>query len=107
MKQIWTKHTYTILLISISCFTALFLSFKSDLKEEQNMIITINHGDTLWDIAGRYSTVSGLSNKQFVNWMLTHNELDERKLTPGEQVVLPIKNFPSGSTNEIASAIGE
>jgi LysM repeat protein len=107
MKKLWSAHSYTILLIILSCLSALFLSFKLDIKEDDYIKVTISPGDTLWELADQYSNDSQFSRKKFVNWVLIHNELSDNKLYPGEELILPIKVLSTESNRELASAIGE
>jgi cell division protein YceG involved in septum cleavage len=107
MKKLWATHSYTILLILVSCLSALFLSIQSDIKEEEYIKVIVKSGDTVWEYAEQYSNESNLSKKQFVNWVLTQNELAEKQLFPGEELVLPIKVISNETNTELASAIGE
>jgi LysM repeat protein len=106
MKKLWSTYSYTILLILVSSFSALFLGLKTDAKEEY-VTVTIAVGDTLWELAEEYSNNSELSKKQFVNWVLTQNKISENQLYPGDKIVLPIKSFQKETNTELASAIGE
>ncbi|CAG9607320.1 cell division suppressor protein YneA [Pseudoneobacillus rhizosphaerae] len=107
MKKLWATHSYTILLIVVSCLSTLFLSLKSDIKEEEYVKVTIEVGDTVWEYAEQYSKNSHLSKKQFVNWVLTKNDLSDKHLYPGDELILPIKNISKEANTELASAIGE
>jgi cell division protein YceG involved in septum cleavage len=107
MKKLWATHTYTILLILVCCLSTLFLSLQSDIKEEEYVKIIVKSGDTVWEYAEQYSNDSQMSKKQFVKWVLTQNELSEKQMYPGEELILPIKNTFIESETELASAIGE
>lgn len=107
MKKLWATHSYTILLILVSCLSTLFLSFQSDIKEEEYVKVIVKSGDTVWEYAEQYSNDSHLSKKQFVNWVLTQNELSGKQLFPGEELILPIKSISKETNTELASAIGE
>jgi cell division protein YceG involved in septum cleavage len=107
MKKLWATHSYTILLILVSCFSTLFLSLQSDIKEEEYIKVTVKSGDTIWEYAEQYSNDSQLSKKQFVKWVLTQNELSEKQLYPGEELILPIKSTSKKGNTVLASAIGE
>jgi cell division protein YceG involved in septum cleavage len=107
MKKLWATHSYTILLIVVSCLSTLFLSLQSDIKEEEYVKVTIKAGDTVWEYAEQYSNDSHLSKKQFVNWVLTKNDLSDKHLYPGDELILPIKSMSKATNTELASAIGE
>lgn len=107
MKKIWSTYSYTILFLLVSCVTALIISLKTDIHDEEFVKITVTEGDTIWEIAEQYTKDSNLSKEQFVNWVLTQNERDEKQLYPGEELVIPVKNISSSKDTELASAIGE
>jgi LysM repeat protein len=107
MKKLWATHSYTILLILVSSLSALFLSLQTDIKEEEYIKIIVKSGDTVWEYAELYSNDSDLSKKQFVNWVLTQNELSAKQIYPGEELILPIKSISQESKTELASALGE
>lgn len=107
MKKLWTTNSYTILLILLSCFSALFIYFTSNSNEEEYIKVTVLEGDTIWEIADQYANDSLLSKKQFINWVLTQNEINEANIYPGDQLILPVKNSTTNMNTELASAIGE
>ncbi|HYK72991.1 MAG TPA: LysM peptidoglycan-binding domain-containing protein [Pseudoneobacillus sp.] len=107
MKKLWSTYSYTILLMIISCISAIFLGFTSDKNEQDYLKITINAGDTIWEMADQYSMDSNMSKKQFVNWVVSHNNIEEKHLYPGAELVLPIKDHSYENGTELASAIGD
>lgn len=107
MKKLWSNHSYTILLILVCSFSAIFLNGNSDIKEDDYVKVTVKAGDTVWEIADQYSLESELSKKQFVKWVLSKNDLIENKIYPGEEIILPVKNRPTTTKTELASAFGE
>lgn len=107
MKKLWVTHSYTILLILVSCISTLFLSLQSGIKEEEYLKVIVKSGDTVWEYAEQYSKDSQMSKKQFVKWVLVQNELSEKHLYPGEELILPIKSTSNEANTVLASAIGE
>jgi cell division protein YceG involved in septum cleavage len=107
MKKLWATHSYTILLILVCCLSTLFLSLQTDIKEDEYLKVIVKSGDTVWEYAEQYSNDSHLSKKQFVNWVLIQNELSEKQLYPGEELILPIKGISKETNTELASAMGE
>lgn len=105
MKKLWSTYSYSILLIVVSCISALFLNLRSDVSEEEYIKVTVSSGDTIWNLANQYADDSHLSDKQFVNWVITHNELGKKDLYPGEEIILPVKNQTFETKTELASAI--
>lgn len=107
MKKLWTTHSYTILLIAVSCLFIVFLSSQTNIKKEEYIIVTVESGDTIWEYAEQHYKNSNLSKKQFVNWVITQNKLSEKHLYPGEELILPVKYLSEETNTELASAIGE
>jgi cell division protein YceG involved in septum cleavage len=104
MKKIWSSYSYTILLLMICCFSALVLSLLSESKEENYIKITVSSGDTLWDLAEQYTDNSSLSKKQFINWVISHNGMNDKQLIIGDELILPIKEELNDTTTVLASA---
>ena len=44
-----------------------------------------------------------LYQKEFVNWVQTHNEIEGDQIFPGEEIIIPVSS-KSSMTNELASA---
>jgi hypothetical protein len=107
MKKLWLTHSYTILIILAFCIAGFFWESDHSHKQEEFMSVTIIPGDTIWELADQYSANSGLSKKQFINWVLTQNELSETLLIPGEDIILPVKTRSNARETELASATGE
>jgi LysM repeat protein len=107
MKKIWSTYSYTIILLAISCFAALVLNVKADLKEDNYLRVTVESGDTLWELANVYATDSNMSTKQFIDWVNEQNAINDNLLHPGDELIVPIKNITINANTELASAIGE
>jgi LysM repeat protein len=107
MKKLLTANSYTFLLILVSCLSALFIYLTSNSNEEDYLKVTVTEGDTIWEIADQYANDSLLTKKQFINWVLTQNEINEKQIYPGDQLILPVKNSAINMNTELASAIGE
>ncbi|WP_442599632.1 cell division suppressor protein YneA [Neobacillus sp. D3-1R] len=107
MKKLWSTYSYTILLLVVSCISALFLRLATDINEEDYIKIKVNSGDTLWEMADQYTMDSKLSKEQFINWVVSHNKLVDKQLYPGAEIILPVKNNSLGEGTELASAVGE
>ncbi|KMY49659.1 cell division suppressor protein YneA [Peribacillus loiseleuriae] len=90
MKKLLKSHTYTLLLAGIVFIFSLFFSMNRNHDNLDNYIsVTIDHGDTLWKMAEIYST-DDLSRDEFIEWIITHNEISAKSLVPGESIILPI-----------------
>jgi cell division protein YceG involved in septum cleavage len=107
MKKMWKKYSYAIILVGLSCLSALVLSFTMDSPDENNYIkVTVSQGDSIWKIADQYKEENNMSKDRFVSWVKLHNEVNGDKLIPGQELVIPVKEEIL-STGELASAAGE
>lgn len=69
-------------------------------------MITVSEGDSLWEISDQFSDQHPLSNKEFVKWVMLHNDIEEDQIFPGEELIIPV-NQETWSSTELASAINE
>lgn len=53
--------------------------------------VTIQKGDTLWQIATVYEQRSHLSRTRFINWVENTNRVKNDKLIPGQTIIIPVK----------------
>ena len=107
MKKLWNKYSYAITLIILSCSLSLILSIQHTSNNLDNYLkITVAEGDSLWDISDQFSSQHSLSNKEFVAWIKKHNEINEDRIFPGEEIIIPVSTEET-STKELASAVGE
>ncbi|MDR7236425.1 cell division suppressor protein YneA [Neobacillus drentensis] len=107
MKKLWNKYSYAITLIILSCSLSFILSIQHHSNDQiEYLKVTIAEGDSLWEISDQFSNQHSLSNKEFVAWIKKHNEIDEDKIFPGEEIIIPVSKEAS-STKELASALEE
>jgi cell division protein YceG involved in septum cleavage len=104
MKKIWSMHSYTILFILVSCLAIYFLDSKNDSLESDYLIVTIEPGDTIWEYAEQYSQDSSFTKRKFVKWVLANNKISEKQLSPGTELILPVKNRNDEGT-QVASVM--
>jgi LysM repeat protein len=104
MKTLWNHYSYAIVLILLSLVIAFCISLRfNTFHHNQFVTVTVSEGDSLWKIAEDYSEDQSLSKKEFVNWVKTHNQIEEDKIFPGEKIVIPVSSKEQTS-NEYASA---
>jgi cell division protein YceG involved in septum cleavage len=105
MKKLWTKYSYAITLIILSCSLAFILSFQQHFKDQNKYLkVTISEGDSLWKISNQYSEQHSLSNTEFVSWVKMHNKNISDQIYPGEEIIIPV-SLEAQSTTELASAL--
>jgi hypothetical protein len=108
MKKLWNKYSYAITLIILSCLFSFILSFQLHSNDQEKYLkITITEGDSLWGISDQFSEQHALSNKAFIAWIKKHNEIEDDRIFPGEEIIIPVSKEEGSSTRELASAIDE
>lgn len=53
--------------------------------------VTIEKGDTLWQIAGSHKQQSHMSRSRFIRWVEKMNQVKSDELIPGETIMIPVK----------------
>lgn len=108
MKKLWNQYSYAITLIILSCLFSFILSFQHHSNDQDKYLkITITEGDSLWGISDQFSEQHSLSNKEFVAWIKKHNKIEEDRIFPGEEIIIPVSKEEISSPKELASALGE
>ena len=59
---------------------------------DQYMTITIQDGESLWEISQKYEEQHGLSKEEFFKWVEKHNGVSRDYIVAGKDLVLPIEN---------------
>lgn len=91
MKQLWNKHSYTIVLIGLSLMTALIYTGFSSNTSDQYITVTVEEGESVWEIAEQFANDHSLSPKQFVHWVQEKNGINGDIVHPGDQLLIPVK----------------
>jgi nucleoid-associated protein YgaU len=60
-------------------------------QQESYLEITINSGDTLWEINKAYKDQHNMDFSDFVAWVETNNQINPDQLAPGDKLFIPIK----------------
>ncbi|MGJ7912597.1 cell division suppressor protein YneA [Neobacillus sp. LXY-1] len=106
MKKLWSKYSFTIILVILSCSLAFILSVKNQTIDQDKYVkVTVSEGDSLWKISKQYSGLHSLSNEEFVNWVKKHNENIGEEIYPGEKIMIPVSK--DETTNQFASVANE
>ncbi|MEH7126463.1 LysM peptidoglycan-binding domain-containing protein [Bacillus sp. JJ1532] len=106
MKKLWNQYSYAIILFVLSFFTAFILI--NQLGESENIKyikITVNDGDTLWQIAEEFSMDHELTAIEFISWVERNNGISGERIFPGDELVIPVlKDYSSEVHTELASS---
>jgi cell division protein YceG involved in septum cleavage len=90
MKKLWKKYSYVIVLISITYISIFALIHKLD-QTDEFMKITVQQGESLWEIAEKYSDRHSMSSPEFIDWVEQKNNINGKSIYPGDQLVIPVK----------------
>ncbi|WNS77265.1 LysM peptidoglycan-binding domain-containing protein [Bacillus sp. DTU_2020_1000418_1_SI_GHA_SEK_038] len=106
MKKLWNQYSYAIILFVLSFLTVFIVI--NQLGESENinyMKITVNDGDTLWQIAEDFSTNHELTAMEFINWVERNNGISGERIFPGDELVIPVlEDYSSQVHTELASS---
>ncbi|WP_147532237.1 cell division suppressor protein YneA [Bacillus marasmi] len=90
MKLIWERYSYVILLIAVSYIAIFAVIHKLD-HTDGFINVTVQEGESLWEIAERYSESNNMSSQEFVHWVKQENGIDEGMINPGDQLMIPVQ----------------
>lgn len=103
MKKLWNQYSYAIILVILSIVASFILSFRSgESVEEKYMNITINEGQTVWDLCSEYANKHSLTEAEFVSWVEEMNDINGNKVRAGEKIYIPVE-LEDAEITELAS----
>lgn len=104
MKKLWNQYSYAIILVVLSLLTSFIFMVHNGVSREDGLLkITVNEGDSLWQLAEEFSDEHMLSSKEFVQWVERNNGITGDRIYPGDELILPIA-LESGNGTEVASS---
>lgn len=90
MKKLWERYSYVIILIAIS-YAAIFTVIHKLDKTDEFINVTVQQGESLWEIADKFSDRHTMSNAEFVSWVKAENGIEEDAIHPGDSLVIPVE----------------
>lgn len=103
MKNLWNNYSYAIILVVLSILASIILVISNgESVEEKYMSVTINEGETLWDLCKDYADKHALSETEFVSWVEEINDINGNVLLVGDEIYIPVELIDSTVT-ELAS----
>lgn len=95
MKKLWRNYSYSIILVVLSFVASIIIKTNlTTTDSDQYMTITIQDGESLWEISQKYEEQHGLSKEEFFKWVEKHNGVSRDYIVAGKDLVLPIENEP-------------
>lgn len=89
MKKLWENYSYAIILLAVSLIFSIIA--KAQLNNGDGYItVTIEEGQSLWEIAETFSGEHNLSENEFVSWVKKENGIVGETIFPGDELVIPV-----------------
>ncbi|KIL47816.1 cell division suppressor protein YneA [Jeotgalibacillus campisalis] len=93
MSKLIEKYSFVILFIFITFVFGLYLTFSTTEDSESGLVeIKVQQGDTLWELSQEYGEAFALSEKEFIEWVTTENNLTSHIIKEGDTLVLPVSD---------------
>ncbi|WP_210367454.1 LysM peptidoglycan-binding domain-containing protein [Bacillus sp. REN3] len=90
MKKLWNHYSYAIVLIAVSLIFSLVAKVHLNSSDDSYITVTIEEGQSLWEIADIFSEEHNLSESEFVRWVQKENGIMDEKIYPGDELVIPV-----------------
>lgn len=90
MSKVFKEYSYLIVfaLVLILVFLTMNNVFAED-RDFEMLALTIEDGDTLWDIASLYHRDLGMTIQDYIFEIRSINELDSTIIHPGQSILVP------------------
>jgi LysM repeat protein len=104
LVSIWKNYSYVILLMGLAIVMGTVGLLKVGADESYHQV-TVQEGDSLWNIAEELSEEHNMSTKGLVEWVSEKNNLATDIIKPGDTLILPGEKsiFLNNSNYELAS----
>lgn len=92
LTKLWTKFSYTIILLVCSVIACFIIVWNTgEPSKEEYVSVTIEKGETLWEISTKYAGHYHMSKKEFISWVEKHNQINASYMEVGKELVIPVK----------------
>lgn len=89
MKKLWENYSYALILLAVSLIFSLVA--KAQLNNEDAYItVTIEEGQSLWEIAEVFASEHNFTENEFVSWVEKENGIIGEMVFPGDELVIPV-----------------
>ena len=90
MKKLWVNNSYAIILIAAGLIFSLAVEVHSMISDDKYITVTIEEGQSLWEIAQTFKDEHNLSERQFVSWVEKENGIEGEVIYPGDEILIPV-----------------
>lgn len=102
MITLLKKNSYIILFFIISFLMGLFILFSSEQKENTNVSIKVEQGDSIWSIAENYADLLGMSTNEVVQLIEKENKIYNKSIKTGDIITIPGLQIENNDEFQIA-----
>ncbi|MCM3572598.1 LysM peptidoglycan-binding domain-containing protein [Mesobacillus subterraneus] len=90
MKKLWENYSYAMILLAVSLIFSIVA--KAQLNNEDAYItVTIEEGQSLWEIAESFASEHNLTENEFISWVEKENGIIGERIVPGDELVIPVE----------------
>jgi cell division protein YceG involved in septum cleavage len=90
MKKLWKNYSYGILLFAVCIIFSFVAKANFNHSDGTYITVTIEDGQSLWQIAETLADEHNLTEAEFVSWVEEENGIDGQKIFPGDELVIPV-----------------
>ncbi|HAQ06199.1 MAG TPA: cell division suppressor protein YneA [Bacillus bacterium] len=90
MKKVWENYSFAILLLAVSLIFSGVAKIHLDNSDEEYITVTIEEGQSLWQIAENFAHKHNLSENEFVSWVEKENGILGERIYPGDELIIPV-----------------
>lgn len=92
MIKLIRRNSFTILICALS-YILMFVLINQlgPVKDKDYLKVSINQGDTVWQLAEEYSDEHRYDSLSFVKWVEKNNRINANEVVPGQEIFIPVK----------------
>lgn len=83
------KRAVAVILIALLLTMGLTMYTPPDVRYDETITLTVQPGDTLWDLAKPYNK-EGFDIRSYISMIMELNHLANQPLQPGQTILVPI-----------------
>jgi cell division protein YceG involved in septum cleavage len=89
MKKLWENYSYAIILLAASLIFSVVAKIHLN-NDDAYITVTIEEGQSLWEIAETFAHDHNLSENEFISWVVKENGIVGEMIYPGDEIVIPV-----------------
>ncbi|PLR94816.1 cell division suppressor protein YneA [Bacillus sp. T33-2] len=104
MKKVWDNYSYAIILFAVSIAFGAVFAGQFNTSDKEYITVTVEEGESIWQIAEKFSGDHKLTTDQFISWVEKQNGINGNNILAGEELVVPVST-ENRATTEIAGGM--